>query len=157
MSLSTAGHSDDVEPRTLLVHYLRQQVGTVVGAPRTPIRLGTGAVALALGCEFVANGSGGERRIAASDFFLELPDEGAVAGRDPGRVPGAEARAGSSSEYEKFNRVAQPWSIVAVAALVKREKRLDQRSTDRADQHGAAAEPAAEGTSRLSDLNGKAD
>ena len=28
---------------------------------------------------------------------------------------------GWSSHYEKFNRVAQAWSIVAVAALVKRE------------------------------------
>lgn len=140
-----------------------------------------GAVALALGCEFVANGAGGERRIAASDFFLDYlttalsPDEVLTAIRVP------KLGAGWTSHYEKFNRVAQAWSIVAVAALVKRsngsisEARIgltNMGSTPlrataveqalagadvSADAIGAAAGHAAEGTTAPSDLNGKAD
>ena len=78
-----------------------------------------GAVALALGCEFMASGPGGERRIAAPDFFLDYlttslsPDEILTSIRVP------KLGAGWSAHYEKFNRVAQAWSIVAVAALVK--------------------------------------
>lgn len=140
-----------------------------------------GAVALALGCEFVANGAGGERRIPASDFFLDYlttalsPDEVLTAIRVP------KLGAGWTSHYEKFNRVAQAWSIVAVAALVKRsngsisEARIgltNMGSTPlrataveqalagadvSADAIGAAAGHAAEGTTAPSDLNGKAD
>jgi carbon-monoxide dehydrogenase medium subunit len=88
---------------------------------------------------------------------------------------------GWGSHYEKFNRVAQAWSIVAVAAIVKRsngsiaEARIgltNMGSTPlrasavesalagadaSADAVGAAAEHAAEGTSAPSDLSGKAD
>jgi carbon-monoxide dehydrogenase medium subunit len=140
-----------------------------------------GAVALALGCEFVAVGAGGERRIPASDFFLDYlttalaPDEVLTAVRVP------KLGAGWSSHYEKFNRVAQAWSIVAVAALVRRENGsiaearigltnmgstpLRATATESAlagadattEAIGAAAEHAAEGTSAPSDLSGKAD
>jgi aerobic carbon-monoxide dehydrogenase medium subunit len=88
---------------------------------------------------------------------------------------------GWSSHYEKFNRVAQAWSIVAVAALVHRENgsisqarigltnmgstplrasAVEQALTgaDASDDAvGAAAAHAAEGTSAPSDLSGKAD
>ncbi|HEV7203306.1 MAG TPA: xanthine dehydrogenase family protein subunit M [Jatrophihabitans sp.] len=140
-----------------------------------------GAVALALGVEFVATGSGGERRIPASEFFLDYlttalsPDEVLTAVRVP------KLGAGWSSHYEKFNRVAQAWSIVAVAALVKRENGsiseariglTNMGSTPlraaavesalagadaSAAAIGAAAEHAAEGTSAPSDLSGKSD
>jgi carbon-monoxide dehydrogenase medium subunit len=140
-----------------------------------------GAVALALGAEFVAAGPGGERRIPASDFFVDYlttalsPDEVLTAVRVP------KLGDGWSSHYEKFNRVAQAWSIVAVAALVRRENGsiaearvglTNMASTPlraaaveqalagaSADEQaiGAAAEHAAEGTSAPSDLNGKAD
>lgn len=140
-----------------------------------------GAVALALGCEFTAAGPGGERSIGASDFFVDYlttalsPDEILTSIRVP------KLGAGWSSHYEKFNRVAQAWSIVAVAALVKRENGsiseariglTNMGSTPlrasaveqalggadaSADAVGAAAELAAEGTSAPSDLNGKAD
>ncbi len=140
-----------------------------------------GAVALTLGCEFVAHGDGGERRIAASDFFLDYlttalePDEVLAAIRVP------KLGEGWSTHYEKFNRVAQAWSIVAVAAAVRREngsiaearigltnmgstplrasaveQALAGASADAAGI-GAAAEHAAEGTSAPSDLSGKAD
>ena len=140
-----------------------------------------GAVALALDCEFVATGPSGERRIAAADFFLDYlttalsPDEVLTAIRVP------KLGAGWSSHYEKFNRVAQAWSIVGVAALVHRENgsitqarigltnmgttplraaSLEQAlagADATADAIGAAAEHAAEGTAAPSDLSGRAD
>jgi carbon-monoxide dehydrogenase medium subunit len=140
-----------------------------------------GAVALTLGCEFVANGTGGERRIPASEFFLDYlttalsPDEVLTAIRVP------KLGAGWTSHYEKFNRVAQAWSIVAVAALVRRENgsiaearvgltnmgstplraSAVESSLGGADASPAAiraaAQHAAEGTTAPSDLSGKAD
>jgi carbon-monoxide dehydrogenase medium subunit len=140
-----------------------------------------GAVALALGCEFVAASSGGERRIAAADFFVDYltttlaPDEVLTQVRVP------KLGAGWSSHYEKFNRVAQAWSIVGVAALVRRdngsiaEARIGltnmgptpvraaavESALAGADASaravGQAAEHAAEGTSAPSDLSGQAD
>jgi aerobic carbon-monoxide dehydrogenase medium subunit len=140
-----------------------------------------GAVALALGAEFVVTGPNGERRVPADDFFLDYlttalaPDELLTAIRVP------KLGAGWSSHYEKFNRVAQAWSIVGVAALVKRsngtisEARIgltNMSSTPvraravesalagvdaTADAVGRAAEQAAEGTNAPSDLSGQAD
>jgi carbon-monoxide dehydrogenase medium subunit len=140
-----------------------------------------GAVALALECQFVATGPGGERRIAAADFFLDYlttalaPDEVLTSIRVP------KLGAGWSSHYEKFNRVAQAWSIVGVAALVQRENGsikqarigLSNMGTTplrataveqalagadaSAEVVAAAAEHAAEGTAAPSDLSGKAD
>jgi carbon-monoxide dehydrogenase medium subunit len=78
------------------------------------------AVALTLDCVLTATGPNGDRQIAASDFFLDYlttalqPDELLTSIRVP------KLGAGWSSHYEKFNRVAQAWSIVAVAALVQR-------------------------------------
>ena len=98
-----------------------------------------GAVALALDCEFVATGPGGARRIAAADFFLDYlttalqPDELLTAIRVP------KLGAGWSSHYEKFNRVAQAWSIVGVAAAGAARERIDHRGPGRADQHGLDA------------------
>jgi carbon-monoxide dehydrogenase medium subunit len=140
-----------------------------------------GAVALTLGAEFVASGPGGERRIPARDFFVDYlttalsPDELLTAVRVP------KLGDGWSSHYEKFNRVAQAWSIVAVAALVRRQNGavaearvgltnlgstpLRASSVEQAlsgadatpEAIGAAAEHAAEGTSAPSDLSGRAD
>ena len=139
------------------------------------------AVALALECEFVATGPGGERRIAAADFFEDYlttalaPDEVLTAVRVP------KLGADWSSHYEKFNRVAQAWSIVGVAALVRRsngsiaEARIgltNMGSTPlraaaaesalagadaTAEAVGAAAEHAADGTTPPSDLSGQSD
>ena len=79
------------------------------------------AVAVALDAELVAEGPGGRRTIAAKDFFLDYletslsPDEILAAVRIP-------KLAGSwGVRYEKFNRVAQAWAIVAVAAAVRME------------------------------------
>jgi carbon-monoxide dehydrogenase medium subunit len=140
-----------------------------------------GAVALALGCEFVAAGAGGERRMPADEFFLDYlttalrPDEVLTEVRVP------KLGSGWSSHYEKFHRVAQAWSIVGVAALVRRdngaiaEARIGLtnmgatpvRATAAeaalagvdatAEAVGPAADHAADGTNPPSDLSGQAD
>jgi carbon-monoxide dehydrogenase medium subunit len=138
-----------------------------------------GAVALALDCEFVVTGPGGPRTIAAADFFQDYlttalqPDEILTAIRVP------KLGAGWSTHYEKFNRVAQAWAIVGVAAAVRRENGsiaearigltnmgstpLRASAVEAAlrdaplDAVAAAADHAAEGTHAPSDLSGQAD
>jgi carbon-monoxide dehydrogenase medium subunit len=76
------------------------------------------SVVLALGGELVARGPGGERTIAARDFFLGVfhtalePNEVLVEVRIP--------KLGSSGwSYTKMSRRAQDWATVAVAAVVQ--------------------------------------
>src|SRR5918992_159276 len=78
------------------------------------------AVALALDAEFVIAGSGGRRTVPAADFFVDYLTTALGEGEIlvEVRVP---KREGWGMHYEKFNRVAQAWSIVAVAAAVRRE------------------------------------
>ena len=79
------------------------------------------AVALALDAQFVLAGPGGRRTVPAREFFVDYlttalaEDEILVEIRVP-KLPGQ-----WGMHYEKFNRVAQAWSIVAVAAAVRRE------------------------------------
>ena len=144
-----------------------------------------GAVTLALDAEFVASGPNGERRIAAADFFRYYlstalsPDEILTAVRIPKRYSPDD---GWGHYYEKFNRVAQAWSIVGVAALVRldggetiaearigltnmgatplRASAVEQALIGSAVSAGAvdaAAEHAADGTSPATDLSGGAD
>jgi carbon-monoxide dehydrogenase medium subunit len=76
------------------------------------------APALALDAEFVIAGPGGQRRVAAADFFQDLfttavgDDEILVEVRVPKYT-------GWGSAYEKFVRVAQQWAIAGVAAAVR--------------------------------------
>ena len=90
---------------------------------------------LALDAELVVAGAGGERTVAAADFFVDLFTT--AVGEDEIltkiRIP---KHTGWGSHYEKFNRVAQQWSIVGVAATVRSRRRHDRRGEDRADQHG---------------------
>jgi carbon-monoxide dehydrogenase medium subunit len=78
------------------------------------------AVALALGATMIARGPGGEREIAASDFFVDY----LTTALQPGeiligvRVPKLSGDWGY--RYEKFHRTAQAWAIVGVAALARR-------------------------------------
>ncbi len=139
------------------------------------------AVALALDAEFVLVGPGGRRTVPARDFFVDYlttalaEDELLV----EVRVPKLAGQWGM--HYEKFNRVAQAWSIVAVAAAVRREDgRIAEarigltnmgptplRATASeqalagvaagADAIAEAARHAAEGTEPSDDLNAKAD
>jgi aerobic carbon-monoxide dehydrogenase medium subunit len=75
---------------------------------------------LALDAEFVIAGPGGERRVAAADFFQDLfttalgDDEILIEVRVPKYT-------GWGSAYEKFVRVAQQWAIAGVAATVRTE------------------------------------
>ncbi|GAA4530584.1 FAD binding domain-containing protein [Amycolatopsis samaneae] len=76
------------------------------------------APVLALDCELVLAGPGGRRTVPAGEFFQDLfttalaPDELLVEVRVPKHT-------GWHAHYEKFNRVAQAWSMVAVAVTVR--------------------------------------
>jgi aerobic carbon-monoxide dehydrogenase medium subunit len=78
------------------------------------------SVSLALDAVMTIAGPGGERSVPASEFFLDYlttalqPGEVLVAVRVP-------KREGWGTHYEKFNRVAQAWALVGVAAAVRRE------------------------------------
>ena len=138
------------------------------------------AVALALDAEFVIAGLSGRRTVPAAEFFVDYLttalEEGELLVEI--RVPKHE---GWGMHYEKFNRVAQAWSIVAVAAAVRRENGhiaearigltnmgttplrasgveaalVGQQAT--ADAARAAAEHATEGTAAPSDADAAAD
>jgi carbon-monoxide dehydrogenase medium subunit len=139
------------------------------------------ACALALDAEFVVAGPGGRRTVPAAEFFVDYlttalaPDELLV----EVRVPKLQGDWGM--HYEKFNRVAQAWSIVGVAAAVRRENgRIAEArigltnmgptpvraaateaalagAEATAEAVAAAAQRAAEGTDPASDLNAQAD
>lgn len=138
------------------------------------------APAVALDAEMVIVGPGGRRTVAAAEFFVDLfttavePDELLVEVRIPKKT-------GWGAHYEKFQRVAQAWSIVAVAATVRTEggsiaearvaltnmaatpvratgveqALVGQPATVQTIR--AAAEHAAENTSPMSDGNADAD
>ncbi len=138
------------------------------------------APALALDAEMVLAGPAGRRTVAAADFFVDLfttalaADEILVEVRVPKYT-------GWGAHYEKFNRVAQAWSIVAVAAAVRvvdgtfaqarvgltnmaatpiratavEQALIGQPAT--ADSVRAAAAHAAEGTSPSGDANSDAE
>jgi carbon-monoxide dehydrogenase medium subunit len=78
------------------------------------------AVAVALDAEFVIAGADGRRTVPAAEFFQGVfstalgEDELLVEVRVPKYT-------GWGAHYEKFNRVAQAWSIVSVAAAVRLE------------------------------------
>jgi carbon-monoxide dehydrogenase medium subunit len=138
------------------------------------------APVVALDAEMVIVGPGGQRTVPAAEFFVDLfttavgPDEVLVEVRIPKKT-------GWGAHYEKFNRIAQAWSIVGVAAAVRVEDGsiaqarvaltnmgatpvraigveqalVGQQAT--AEAIRAAAEHAAEGTSPISDGNADAD
>ena len=125
------------------------------------------AILLALGGEMVIRGPGGERRVAADDFFtgfLETalaPDELLTEIRIPKAT-------GAGWSFQKFNRRAQDWAIVGVAAvhngrtgigLVNMDtKPTRATASEQAMASGAspadAAAVAHEGTNPPGDLNG---
>jgi aerobic carbon-monoxide dehydrogenase medium subunit len=139
------------------------------------------AVALALDAEFVIAGPGGRRTVPAGEFFVDYLTTAVGEGEllVEVRVPKLAGQWGM--RYEKFNRVAQAWSIVAVAAAVRRENghiaeaRIGltnmgptplRAGAVEAALSGAEATPeaiaaaaahAAEGTEPTSDLNAQAD
>ncbi len=138
------------------------------------------AVAVALDASFVIAGPDGRRTVAAPDFFQGVfstalaEDELLVEVRVPKYT-------GWGAHYEKFHRVAQQWSIVAVAAAVRldgdsiaearvaltnmgstpiraiavEDALIGRPATAEAVREAAAR--AADGTSPVTDLNGDAD
>jgi aerobic carbon-monoxide dehydrogenase medium subunit len=79
-----------------------------------------GAVALALDAELVIAGADGTRTVPASEFFVDYfttaIGEGEILTEI--RFP---KYTGWGSHYEKFNRTAQAWSMVAIAAAIRVE------------------------------------
>jgi carbon-monoxide dehydrogenase medium subunit len=75
---------------------------------------------LALEGQFVIKGPGGERTVAAGDFFQDYlqtdlaPDEVLTEIRVPKLGPN------TGWSYKKFNRRAQDWAVVGVAAVVEK-------------------------------------
>lgn len=138
------------------------------------------APVLALDAEMVVRGMDGTRTVPAAEFFTDFfttalrPGEILVEVRVPKTT-------GWNAHYEKFNRVAQAWSIVAVAATVRvdggaiaearvaltnmgatpvRATSVEQALVGQpatADTIRAAAEHAAEGTSPPTDGNADAE
>jgi aerobic carbon-monoxide dehydrogenase medium subunit len=95
--------------------------GTVGGALAHADPAGDlGAVALALDAEMVIAGSGGTRTVPASEFFVDYFTTAISDGEilTEIRFP---KYPGWGSHYEKFNRTAQAWSMVAIAAAVRVE------------------------------------
>ena len=134
-----------------------------------------GAPVLALDAELVVVGPGGERRVAASEFFTGLFETAVADGEllTAIRIP---KHTGWGGAYEKFVRVSHQWSIVAVAAVVKggggtvEQAKIGLTNMGSTPLRAAAAEAAlagasgdgiaaaagkaAEGTDPPSDLNG---
>ncbi len=138
------------------------------------------APVLALGGELVVVGPGGRRTVSAADFFEDLfttalaEDELLAEIRIP-------SHRGWGGHYAKFTRVAQQWSIVAVAAAVRAEAGTIAEARVALTNMGstavrataveealvgaaandesvrAAAARAADGTSPPTDTNGDAD
>ncbi|WP_225233475.1 FAD binding domain-containing protein [Klenkia terrae] len=140
------------------------------------------AVALALDAEFVIAGPGGARRsVPAAAFFVDYLTTALEDGELLVEIRVPKLGEGWGVRYEKFNRVAQAWSIVAVAAAVRREGStiaearigltnmgstpLRATAVEQAlvgadvslETVTAAAAQAAEGTEPSSDLNAQAD
>jgi carbon-monoxide dehydrogenase medium subunit len=134
--------------------------------------------ALALDATFTIAGPGGRRTVPAAEFFVDYfttavgPDEVLVNVSFP-------KYAGWGAHYEKFNRTAQAWAIVGVAATVRMdggaiaEARIGLTSmgpgpvrasaveaalagASSLDAIEAAAQHAAEGTSPNTDIHGDA-
>ncbi|SDP74603.1 carbon-monoxide dehydrogenase medium subunit [Arthrobacter sp. ok909] len=137
------------------------------------------APVLAADATFILAGAGGERRVAAADFFQGYFTTAVAEGEilTHIRVP---KYTGWGAHYEKFTRVAQQWSIVAVAAMVRvddgtiAEARIGLTNMASTPLRATAVEQAlagapltreaiasasahaAEGTDPASDLNGDA-
>jgi len=139
------------------------------------------SVALALEAELRVLGPSGERTIPAGEFFLDYLTTALAADEILTSFRIRKLGSGWSSHYEKFNRVAQAWSIVGVAAVLQRsngtiaEARIGLTNMGSTPLRASAVEQAlagasatvaavtaasaqaAEGTSPPSDLSAKAD
>lgn len=139
-----------------------------------------GAVAVALDATFEIAGPGGRRTVAAADFFEDYLTT-ALGESDILVSISLPKQDGYGVKYEKFNRMAQAWATVGVAAAVKveggtitdarvaltnmgtvpiRASGVEAALTGQpatTETIAAAAEHADEGTSPTDDLSAKAD
>jgi carbon-monoxide dehydrogenase medium subunit len=139
------------------------------------------AVAVALGATLLVRGPGGEREVAAGDFFVDYLTTSLQPGEILTGIRVPKLGDGWGYRYEKFHRTAQAWAIVGVAAVARRsngsvaEARIAltnmgsvpvrataaESAAAGADATRqalrAAAEHAADGTEPPSDLDGAAD
>ncbi len=119
---------------------------------------------LALDATFTVRGSNGERTVAAGDFFQDYlqtvlePDEVLTEIRVP-KLNGA------GWSYKKFNRRAQDWAVVGVAAVVERSNgsissaRIGLTNMGSTPLRATAAESALAGAdpSSVAEATGSAD
>jgi aerobic carbon-monoxide dehydrogenase medium subunit len=139
------------------------------------------AVILALGATFLVRGPGGEREVAAGDFFVDYLTTSLQPGEILTGIRVPKLGDGWGYRYEKFHVTAQAWAIVGVAAVARRsnghvaEARVGltnmgsvpvrahgvEAAASGAEASGAAlaaaAQSADEGTNPPSDLRGAAD
>jgi aerobic carbon-monoxide dehydrogenase medium subunit len=125
------------------------------------------AVALALDATLIARGPGGEREIAAGDFFVDYLTTSLGADEILTAVRVPKLGQGWGYRYEKFHRTAQAWATVGVAALVRRsngsvaEARIGLTNMGPVPLRARAAESAAAGAQAsreaLRDAAGRAD
>jgi aerobic carbon-monoxide dehydrogenase medium subunit len=119
---------------------------------------------LALDANFVVKGPGGERTVAAGDFFKDYlqttlaPDEVLTEIQVP-------KLGGAGWSYKKFNRRAQDWAVVGVAAVVERSNgsigsaRIGLTNMGSTPLRATAAENALSGadSSSIAEATGSAD
>lgn len=139
------------------------------------------AVMLTLDATMAVRGAGGDREIAAADFFVDYLTPALDSGEILTGIRVPKRDSGWGYRYEKFQATAQSWAIVGVAALVRRsngqvaearigltnmgavpvrataaEDAVAGVAADR-DALRQAAEHASDGTSPPSDLNARPD
>ncbi len=128
------------------------------------------AALLALKGSLVAKGPGGERVISADDFFTGFLENSLAADEmlTEIRIP---KTTGAGWSYQKFNRRAQDWAIVGVAAVLNgsagvslvnmgatpMRARAVEDALDAGASAGDAAQKAADGAEPPEDLNGDAE
>jgi aerobic carbon-monoxide dehydrogenase medium subunit len=109
------------------------------------------AVALALDATLIAQGPGGEREIAAADFFVDYLTSSLRSDEILTGIRVAKLGPDWGFRYEKFHRTAQSWATVGVAALVRRsngsvaEARIGLTNMGSVPVRATAAEEAAAG------------
>jgi len=158
-------HSDLLAEQVPILSYVAGQVGDPQVRHRGTIggSLAHGdpasdlpAVVLALGGTLVARGPNGDREIGADDFFtgfLETalaPDELLTEIRVP-KV------AGAGWSFQKFNRRAQDWAIVGVAAVRNGTTGVALVNMGPAPVRAAAVEQALSGGASAADAAAQAD
>jgi aerobic carbon-monoxide dehydrogenase medium subunit len=110
------------------------------------------AVALALDAELVIAGPDGRRTVPAGEFFADYLETALAPGEVLVEVRVPVLGAGWGGWYEKFNRTAQAWAIVGVAALVRldgdtiAEARIGLANMGSTPLRAAATESALVGT-----------